>query len=147
MRIEQLVAGTAAGAAQVLVGLRHRRSVSGSWAACLASAAEDIDLAAIEYAEPEVIARAGLHGSGLAEEGTDSGAAALVRTAEARLAVTGHTALEAAAGFDRPAARGLGEAIDKPVAGHEHIDEVEVKSIVEGEGIERTAVLVVGDLG
>lgn len=141
MRIERLVAGTAAGAGQVLVGLRHRRSVSGSWAACLASAAEDIDLAAIEYAEPEVIARAGSHGSGLAEEGTDSGAA------EARLVATGHTALEAAAGFDRPAARGLGEAIDKPVAGHEHIDEAEVKSTVEGEGIERTAGLVVGEPG
>lgn len=147
MRIERLVAGTAAGAAQVLVGLRHRRSVSGSWAACLASAAEDIDLAAIEHAEPEVIARAGSLGSGLAGEGTDSGAAALVRIAEARLAVTAHTVLEAAAVFGRPAARGLDEAIDKPVAAHEYIDEAEVKNIVEDEGIDRTAALVVGDLG
>lgn len=147
MRIERLVAGTAAGAAQVLVGLRHRRSTSGSWAAGLESAAEDIDLAAIDYAEPEVIARTGSLGSGLAEEEPDSGAAGLVRTAESRLAVTAHTVLEAAAGFGRPAARGLGEAIDTPVAGHEHIDEAEVKSIVEGEGIECSAALVVGDLG
>jgi len=100
------------------VGLRHRRSVSGSWAAGQESAAEDIDLAAIESAELGVIARAGsLGGSGLEEEGTDSGAAGLARTAEARLAVTAHTVLEGAAGFGRSAARDLDEAIDNSVAG------------------------------
>ena len=138
MRIERLVAGTAAGAAQVLVGLRHRTS---------ASAAGDIDLVAIGHAGREVIARAGSLGSGLAVERADNCAVVLAHTAEARLVVTAHTVLEAAAGFGRPAARGLGEAIDKPVAAHEHIDEAEVKNIVEDEGIDRTAALVVGQPG
>lgn len=146
-RTERPVAGTAAGAAQVSAGLRHRRSVSGSWAAGQESAAEDIDLAAIGYAEPEVIARVGSLGSGLAEEETGSCAAEPMRIAEARLAVIVHIVLEAAAGFGRPVARGLDEAIDSSVADQEHIVEAEVKSIVEGEGIESTAALVVGEPG
>jgi hypothetical protein len=123
--------------------------VSGSWAAGQESAAEDIDLAAIGYAEPEVIARVGSLGSGLAEEETGSCAAEAMRTAEAeaRLAVVVHIVLEAAAGFGRPVARGLDEAIDSSVADQEHIVEAEVKSIVEGEGIESTAALVVGEPG
>lgn len=146
-RIERPVAGIAAGAAQVSAGLRHRSSVSGSWAAGQESAAEDIDLVAIGYAEPEVIARVGSLGSGLAEEETGSCAAEAMHTAEARLAVIVHIVLEAAAGFGRPVARGLDEAIDSSVADQEHIVEAEVKSIVEGEGIESTAALVVGEPG
>jgi hypothetical protein len=128
----------------VSVGLRHRTSASGSWPDGLGSVAEDTDLAAIEYAEPEAIARAGSLGNGLTEEGTDSCAVvlALARTAEARPAVTAHIVLEAAAEYGRPAARGPDEAIDNSVVGQEHIDEAEVKSIVEGEGIESTVALV-----
>lgn len=141
---ERLVAGTAAGAVQVSVGLRHRTSASGRWTAGLASAAEDIDLAGIEYAGPEVNARAGSLGSDLVEEGIDSCAVALARIAEARLVATAHIVLGAAAEFGRPAARCLDEAIDNSVAGREHIDEAEVKHIVEGKGIESTAALVGG---
>lgn len=146
-RIELPVAGTAAGAGQVLVGLRHRTWASGSWVGGLASAAGDTDPVAIGHAGPEVIARAGSLGSGLAEEGTDNCAVLPARTAETRLVVTAHTGQEAAAGFGRPAARCLDEATDNSVAGWEHIDELEVKSIVESEGIASIAALVVGQPG
>jgi hypothetical protein len=145
-RIELLVAGTAAGAEQVLAGLRRRRSMLGSWAADLESAAEDIDLEAIGGVEPGAIVRAGSL-EGLAQEGTGSCAVGLARTAEGVHTAIVHIALGAAAGSDKPAVRVREEAIDSSAVDQARIVEVEVKSIVGGEGIGSTAASVVLEPG